>query len=283
MSSSQLRGPVASIATLLQMRARTDVEIPIKWLLLSLGNYLLWAVVAIALWSSEAGVIVDLTVLFSGLAIAGLGLSSGTAYLVFKLLNRMNEHSTRSRSMLWAAIDTLRKEVGDSDQQSLLLLNTTEVGFRNLAASEKDRGAILWALLSIIPFVGWFFLAVSQWRLSRDLARHDRMESLVLEDVDRTLRNRGRSIPLTTKMGINPRDILGVSMLAISVLELLSGIILGLTGALVLVYLTIGAFSLFWIDLSVKGPTQHFYYHSKLEPEIARLFPEYSTVQGGIA
>jgi hypothetical protein len=54
--------------------------------------------------------------------------------------------------------------------------------------------------------------------------------------------------------------------------------VLGLAGALILIYLTIGAFSLFWIDLSIRDPAGHFRYHSQLEADMLRALQDTTTI-----
>jgi hypothetical protein len=244
---------------------KTDVEIPVVLLLLPLSSYLLWAIFAVAWWSAG-----DLTLVTSGLGILGLAASAGASYVVYSLLNRGNMHASRTRALLWSALNVLESKAGGSNQQVLLSLSSAEQGFYNLVRGERERSAVLWALLSLIPFVGWPFLAVAQWRLSRDLAKHGRLEGLVLEDVDRVLRSvgmqgiTGRSVPLVS------REALGVAIVVSSVIELLSAFVLGLVGALVLTYLTVGAFSLFWIDLSIRDPVGHFHFHSQFEADLVR-------------
>jgi hypothetical protein len=254
-----------SFSTLAQMRMKTDVEIPVVLLFLPLSSYLLWALFAVAWWS-----VGDLTLLTSGLGTLGLAASAAASYVVYTLLNRGNMHASRTRALLWSALNALESKAGASNQQALLSLSSAEQGFYNLVRGERERSAVLWALLSLIPFVGWPFLAVSQWRLSRDLAKHGRLEGLVLEDVDRVLRSAGmqgitgKSVPLVS------REALGVAIVVSSVIGLLSAFVLGLVGALVLTYLTVGAFSLFWIDLSIRDPAGHFHYHSQFEADLLR-------------
>ena len=142
---------------------------------------------------------------------------------------------------------------------------------------------MLWALLSLIPFVGWAFLAAAQWRLSRDLAKHSRLEALVVEDIDRTLRTVGtQGIPVKYAP-IRSHDVLGISIVIVSIIELLSSVVLGFVGSLVLIYLTVGAFSLFWIDMSMTDPTDHFHYHSQLEADMIRALPDAANNCSGVA
>ncbi len=294
MTSPQFVGQEPSLSVLVQMRTKTDAEIPIVRLLLPLASYLLWAVFAVAWWSTSASEIVgqgtaspsfviNPTPFVAGLGVLGLTASAAASYVVFTLVNRGNDHSNRTRALLLRALSSLEVRAGSSGQQALLPLNSAEEGFYKLTRGERERSAVLWALLSLIPFVGWIFLAVAQWRLSRDLAKHSRLEGLVLEDVDRTLRIVGtQGIPLRS-VPVRSHDALGFTVVIVSVLELLSGVVLGLVGSLVLIYLTVGAFSLFWIDLSMTDPNGHFHYHSQLEADMLRALPDTTVGTAGVA
>ena len=284
MTSPQVVNPEPSLSVLVQMGTKTDAEVPIVRLLLPLANYLCWAVFAVAWWSTgaseivgngiSASILINPTPFVAGLGVLGLATSAGSSYVVFALLSRGNDHSCRTRALLLRALSSLEVRARRSGQQALLPLNSAEEGFYNLARGERERSAVLWALLSLIPFVGWIFLAVAQWRLSRDFAKHSRLEGLVLEDVDRTLRIVGaQGIPVRYAPVLS-HNTLGVMVIFVTLFELLSSFALGLAGALILVYLTVGAFCLFWIDLSIQDPTGHFHYHSQLEPEIARALPD---------
>jgi hypothetical protein len=274
----------ASLSTLAQMRETTDSEIPISWLLLPLASYLVWAVFAIALWSegTVAGAI-DLTAVVNGAGILGIALGATASYVIYKLLNRANEHSVRARVLLSTALSSLENRSRPLNSPTLFSLNSANTGLYNLTQSEKERSAILWALLSLVPFAGWIFLLVSQWRVSRDLAKHTQLESLVLDDVDRALRSGG--VPGLSLMStpIRVHDLLALVVAILSILELSSALVIGLSGSLILVYLTIGAFSIFWIDLSIRDPTDHFNYHSQFEGELIRAIPDATSRSSGAA
>ncbi|OLD11285.1 MAG: hypothetical protein AUI93_04960 [Crenarchaeota archaeon 13_1_40CM_3_52_10] len=275
------------------MRMKTDIEIPIVRLLLPLASYLLWAVFAVAWWSTgaseivgngiSASILINPTPFVAGLGVLGLAASAAAAYVVFTLVNRGNEHSSRTRALLLEALSALETRAGPSSSQTLLPLNSAEEGFYNLVRGEREKSAVLWALLSSIPFVGWAFLAVAQWRLSRDLAKHSRLEGLVFEDVDRTFRTVGTRGMSVKHAPMHSHDALGVTIVVVSIIELLSSAVLGFVGSLVLIYLTVGMFSLFWIDLSMMDPTGHFHYHSQVEADMLRALQDTAIVNSGVA
>lgn len=257
------------------MRLRTDVEVPVSWLLLPLASYLLWGGFAVAWWSESAGLgPVELSVVTNALAFLGLIASAATSYVVYTLINRGNKHSSRTRALLSSALSTLVTRVGFSRPNALLPLNSAEEGFYKLQREGGERSAVLLALLGLIPFVGWIFLVAGQWLLSRDLAKHTRLEALVLEDVDRTLRTAGlRGIPVKDAH-VHSHDFLGFAVVLALLGELFSSVFLGIAGCLVLIYLTVGAFSLLWLDLSIRGPAVHFHYHSEFEAGMLEALPE---------
>ena len=264
-----------SLSTLVQMRPRTDLVVPVSWLLLPLASYLLWAVFVVAWWAAGAGLgNGDLALVVSVLGIVGLAASAAASYLVYALVNRANLHSSRTRALLWNAISGLESRIGTAGQGALLPLTSAEEGFYRLSRGEHERSAVLWALLASVPIVGWIFLVAALWFLSRDFAKHCRLEELVLEDVNRTMKGAGLQGVSVRNTPIGSRDVLGAAVIIASLTELLSVFLLGPAGGLVLIYLTVGAFSLIWLDLSIRDPISHFSSHSQFEPDILRSLPD---------
>ncbi len=264
-----------NLSTLVQMRPRTDLVVPVSWLLLPLASYLLWAVFVVSWWAAGAGLGTgDLALVVSVLGIVGLGASAAGSYLVYALLNRANLHSSRTRELLWNAISGLESRIGTAGQGVLLPLTMAEEGFYRLSRGEHERSAVLWALLASVPIIGWIFLVAALWFLSRDFAKHGRLEELVLEDVNRTMKGAGLQGVSVRNTPIGSRDVLGAAVIIASLTELLSVFLLGPAGGLVLIYLTVGASSLIWLDLSIRDPTSHFSSHSQFEPDILRSLPD---------
>jgi hypothetical protein len=133
---------------------------------------------------------------------------------------------------------------------------------------------VLWALLASIPVIGWIFLIAGLWLLSRDFAKHSRLEESVLEDIDRAMKESGLPGVSVRHAPVASHGVLGIVAVVAVLIELLSMFLLGPVGCLVLIYLTVGAFALVWIDLSVRDPTAHFAFHSQFEPDILRSLPD---------
>src|SRR5438445_500654 len=213
------------------MRPRTDLAVPVSWLLLPLTSYLLWAIFAVAWWAAGAGLgTSDLALVVSGLGIVGLAASAAASYVVYALMNRANEHSSRTRAVLWSALSELESRIGTTRQEALLPLTSAEEGFYRLSRGEHERSAVLWALLASIPVIGWIFLVAALWFLSRDFAKHSRLEELVLEDLDRTMKGAGLQGVSVRHAPIGARDVLGIAVVTVLLVELLSVFLLGLTG-----------------------------------------------------
>jgi len=264
-----------SLSTLVQIRPRTDLAVPVSWLLLPLASYLLWAVFVVSWWAAGAGLGTgDLALAVGVLGIVGLAASAAASYLVYALLNRASLHFGRTRALLWNAISGLESRIGTAGQGALLPLTSAEEGLYKLSRGEHERSAVLWALLASVPIVGWIFLVAALWFLSRDFAKHCRLEELVLEDVDRTMKGAGLQGVSVRNVPVGSRDVLGAAVVIASLIELLSVFLLGPAGGLVLIYLTVGAFSLIWLDLSIRDPNSHFSFHSQLEPDILRSLPD---------
>ncbi len=220
----------------------------------------------------------DLSLVINGLGLLRLAISAAASYVLYTVMNRGNKHAGRTNALLWSAICTMEGRVAASGQQAILPLNSAKEGYFKLLHEERDRSAVFWALLALIPFVGWIFLVAAQWLLSRDLAKHGRLEAVVLEDIDRALRTGGlQGIPVRYAP-IRSHDALGFAVVLVLLGELLSAFFfapfLDFAGFLVLTYLTIGAFSLFWLDLSIRDPRGHFYYHSEFESGMLQSLPE---------
>lgn len=293
MTSPQLVGQEQSLSTLIQMRQWTDVEVPATWLLLPLTSYLVWAVFAVVWWTGGLGLgriklgplgVINLTLpgILGLIGILGLAASVGSSFLLYILVNRINSHSARTEALLTKTLGALESRISSPGSPALFPLNSAEGNLLSLARGKRERSAALWALLAMIPFIGWIFLIGALWLLSLDFSKHVRWEGLVLEDVDRTQRTAGLEGIQVSNTQIPSRSTLGLAIIIVSLLELLSAFFFGAAGVLVFIYLTLGVFSLVWIDLSMRDPARHFHYHSLVETNIAHSLPIMDAANGGV-
>src|SRR5438094_8944487 len=103
-----------SLSTLVQMRPRTDLVVPVSWLLLPLASYLLWAVFVVFWWAGGAGLGTgDLALVVSVLGVVGLAASAAASYRVYALVDRANLHSSRTRALLCNVFRGLESRIGN--------------------------------------------------------------------------------------------------------------------------------------------------------------------------
>src|SRR3989441_12449473 len=132
-----------SLSTLVQMRPRTDLAVPVSWLLLPLTSYLLWAIFAVAWWAAGAGLgTSDLALVVSVLGIVGLAASAAASYVVYTLMNRANKHFSRTRALLCRAIDELHSRIGTAGHGALLPLSSADESLYKLSRGQHERSAV---------------------------------------------------------------------------------------------------------------------------------------------
>jgi hypothetical protein len=281
-----------SFSALSQTRLTTDFEIPATWLLLPLASYFAWAVFAIVWWLGGFGLgrtpLGDLGVVyldfrgFLGLiGILAMASSMGSSYVLYAIMTRINAHSAKTQILLSRTLGILGSRIGSQPSPAIFALNSAEVNMQGFVDMERERSAFLWALLAMIPFVGWIFVICAQWLVSRDLGSHTRLESIVLEDIDRTMKTVGLQGFQSSRAQSLPRNSLPLAAIVICFLEVFSSLVLGSGGALVLIYLTLGIISLIGVDLSTRDPRRHFQYHSKVEYDIVRMLAGTMGPNGG--
>jgi hypothetical protein len=271
-----------SLSALPDTSLTVDFDIPATWLLLPLASYLAWAVFAIVWWLGGVGlgrtplgdlgvVYLDLTGLLGLIGLFAMASSMGSSFVLYSIMNRMNAHSAKTQILLSKTLGVLANRVGSQSSPALFALNSAEGNMQRLAHIERERSAFLWALLAMIPFIGWIFVICAQWLVSRDLGTHARLESIVLEDVDRTMKTAGLQGFQLSGVQIRPHNSLTLAAIVVCFLEVFSSLVLGLAGALVLIYLTLGIISLIGVDLSTRDPRRHFQYHATVEDDIVRV------------
>ena len=242
------------LAPFLDARDRTDYEIPPKWVWAAVGSYVTWAavvaVIAVPVVTILNGTlpVTLLTWPIGLLGLAGLMFSAASSYLVYQLISRRNMHFAREEALLWKILDNVRSRTPQSDMRTLLPLSSAERDLIMLSMMGKERSAVLWSLLAVIPYVGWFAITYALAFLSHDLRKHEQMEDMVLEDMSRVATAQGgQSYPI--RPGRMPRQ----------------------TVPLYLVFsiITLGIFPLVWLYFSVKDPESHFEYHRSVEAILA--------------
>ncbi len=169
------------------------------------------------------------------------------AYLVFLVVNRRNEHFRRSELLLSAAVSQLKMVANPTDTTRVYALNTAERDLSGMSFDEKERSAYLWGLLTMVPYLGGFFLAYALYRVDRDFGKHEFQEFSVIEEIQRGLGLPVSPIASQFRRWYRGRNAALFFFLCIA---------------------TAGLFSAYWLYTSAHAPEAHFQVQSHLEDEV---------------
>ena len=167
--------------------------------------------------------------------------------LVYRLLNRCNEHFSRHRLLDVELLEAVRviaekRQVVNGERYNALLHDVREAGIR-----EREKPAFLWALLILVPYVGIVSLLYILYSLTRDFPEHERRESTFLANVKSLV---PADIPLTIARRAKPLQPRNFWLyLALSIV-------------------TLGIFTLYWFYILIKEPNTHFAEHKNWEDQL---------------
>lgn len=234
-----------------ELRKLTDYSIDSSLISAALASWILWALYLTELRFRPISNLLGISLSLS-LSIIGLPAFVATvpvAYLIYSIVNRRNLHFERSEALLRESIGRLKNSTNPTDTQRMYAVNTAERDLLATAVEEKERSAYLWSLLSLVPFIGGFFLAYALFRVDSDFQKHEQREFATIEDLQRAL---GLQVGYTiqTRRWYPSRNSIGYFFLSI---------------------FTAGWFSIYWLYVSIHDPTAHFEVQSHLENEIQPL------------
>ncbi len=262
--------PGERLSKLVQMRASTDIRLGTGWIFSATASYILWTTLAALFFTGLLQRIPSFTIpvvlgsIFfdttTWLSLLGFCASTGLAYLVFRVVDRKNKHALRMREIFSESLRRIESETRPGQLSVLLPLNSAEQDFSTLLQNTHERSAILWAMLVLIPYLGWLFLIIVLYHLSEESNVHERMERLLLEDLDRVLGATGsQRIPVDTQYLPSRNS----------------------TGFLLASLFTIGIGSIFWLYEMISSPNRHFGYHSDFEPNLLAAFARSQVARSG--
>jgi hypothetical protein len=252
------------LSTLIEMSRKTDVRVRRKWIFLATASYLLWTTTAIFYllgWfqqvpSYNLPLSIFGTLHFSAttwLLLLSFTTSTGLSYLVYSLVNRQNKHMTREEELFRETLEQIRSRTPQDRVRVLLPLSSAEQDFYRLLQKTRDRSAVLWALLVLIPYAGWIFLIISMYLVSQDLNSHGQTEQMLLQDI-------GRVFADGNNQQAPPRNATGGPANSLAYL--------------LLSFATLGVLSLFWLDRIMFEQEAHFERHSGFEPGLLQALPD---------
>jgi len=168
--------------------------------------------------------------------------------LTYKLVNRRNTHFKRQMFLsedVVAAVKTIAAKKGVDVEASLSSIERT---VREAKAEETEKGAVLWAILTAVPYIG----SLAQWYvyyfLMKDFYKHERREDGFWEDLSRTLNKIGITFSVPRRIETTP-DRSFVLYLILSII-------------------TVGLFGIYWLYVLLKDPNEHFKYHVQVEDQL---------------
>ncbi len=256
MAAQSLERP--TLETLLGSRRITDSYIRGVWIALPTANYAVWSIIAIVeflAFFEAVGIPEQLTVPLALLGSVGLLASAASSYFVYILINRRNVHFARQEALLARALESIKSSTSQDDMKTLFPLDSAEHNFLQISQASGEKSAVLWALLTLLPYVGGVILLYVLGFLSEDFKKHEVGEDLVTQDLDRTLKAMGsEGMPLKARRSsLAHRNTLAILVASI---------------------LTLGLFELYWLYLAIKDPLPHFEYHQLFEDRLSKLFPD---------
>ena len=234
------------------MRAKTERSITDKWLLWGIASYIIWAFLAVAIVTRVFRPAVSLDTFVGALGTLGLITSIGFSYVVFRVIDRQNNHSDREEALLSEAIGLTRSRAPQDDMRIILPLNSAEQDLLQIVAKSRERSGFLWALLTTLPYLGWIFLIVVLALLTEESTGHLRIEQPLLEDLDRTVKGLGSPGLSLSAQRQPPRNAGLFAIVSI---------------------LTLGVFTLFWTFLLAHDQEAHFSYHAAFEKSLLQALP----------
>jgi uncharacterized OB-fold protein len=248
-----------------ELRKRTDNIISPLWILVPLGSlalsYTTFIVIIIeierlfASLSSTSGTTTPITPpSFPGLSyleLVSLVLLILFLYLFYTLIKRRNLHFERQYRFFYDASLVLKNLVvakGLAMNQDVEYdLRYIDYDLTTIHYSERDRSAILWVILAVIPIIDIFAYFYIFYFLMKDFEEHESMEDSLVSKIGKVLASMGANFSFRRENsagGIPNRNFWLYLILDI---------------------ITLGAFQIYWIYTLIKDPNRHFLNQIQIE------------------
>jgi len=196
-------------------------------------------------YTATLPMLVVLTTLLWLLAIIGLIVS---IILTYKLVKRRNTHFKRQMFLSEDVITAVKTIAAKKGVDVEVGLSSCERTLRETKAEETEKSAVLWAILSAVPYVGSLAIWYVYYFLMKDFYKHERREDGFVEDISRVLDKCGIKFSVPRRTEVLPDRSF--------VLYLILNII------------TVGLFGIYWLYVLLKDPNEHFKYHIQIEDEL---------------
>ena len=257
-----------------RMRAETDKEMSVAWMILPIAPVIIGVSIWVAIFAFTSsisitsfnststggltpgaiGSLLALAVVIILLGILGLAFAILNAVMIYKLVKRRNSHFGRQLLLYQHLYDALREIGGRKNVDVSIPLNNLDRTMREVRIEETPKSSGLWAVLVFLPIIGFFASWYVYYFSMRDFYRHERREDLYINDLLGALAVSGVNISLPRRMYPIPDRSFALY--------------------LILSIITLRLFDIYWVYVLLTDPNNHFRQQWMVEDTfIAQLSP----------
>lgn len=242
-----------------QMRVETDKIISPLWVLLPLIGLVITVIITLVLVFAvigaaarypaqvpQYGALVALFGVIAVLGILGIAMLVAYLYLVYSLIKRRNRHFERQWRFVEDMSLLIRAVASRMAVDVEMPLSSVDRTLRDMMADEREKSAILWVVLTLIPYVNLIASLYVLYFLTKDFYRHERREDSMTEDLKTALGNLGLHLTFRRSNPIPERNFVLYVILSI---------------------VTLGIFGVYWLYVLIVDPNNHFRSHVQYEDE----------------
>jgi hypothetical protein len=239
--------PEGMIRQAAQMRGSTDEVLSEVWAFIPLISVIL----IVAVTSVLAFTITDFY-LYTGVTV-GIGLVAQIliVILIYKLFNRNNMHNRRESMLRAATVDMFKRRAAEKgiSQSIASQIQTMESINYESRAYEPERSAALWAILPILPLVGWIFMLIALYYLTSYPPGHDRRWHAFTQQAQYAGSQLGMNMVLPSWRSLPERSFIIYFILTI---------------------VTLGLFMIYWYYVIIKDMNEHYRSQWQFEDQLLR-------------
>lgn len=239
--------PEGMIREAVQMRGNTDEILNEIWAFIPLISVILVIAVATALAFITMDVYL-ITGIVMGISIVAMVL---IVILLYRLFNRNNLHMRREAMFRAAVVDYIRRKSTEKgvSQAVMSQIQTMESINYESRVYEPERSAALWAILPIIPIVGWIFMLIALYYLTSYPPGHDRRWHAFTQQAQYAGSQLGMSLILPSWRTLPERSFIVYFILTL---------------------VTIGFFMIYWYYVLIKDMNEHYKSQWQFEDQFLR-------------
>ncbi|NYT12563.1 MAG: DUF4234 domain-containing protein [Methanomassiliicoccales archaeon] len=239
--------PEGMIREAVQMRGGTDEILNEIWAFIPLISVILIGAVSGILFITTSDVYLTYGITL-GVSVIAVVL---IVILIYKLFNRNNLHSRREAMFRAAVVDYIKRkaiEKGLSQAVASQVQTMESINYES-RSYEPERSAVLWAVLPIIPVVGWIFLIIALYYLTHFPTGHDRRWHAFTQQTQYAGSQLGMNLMLPSWRMLPERSFIIYFILTI---------------------VTFGIFMIYWYYVLIKDMNDHYRAQWQFEDQFVR-------------